>query len=368
MSNIFFTLVSISVRLFDHRGKWILLGYSDGTYVWSSHSILLFTRFYLIFCFLWWKLASWKLVSDQMEVSFFRSFNFGDDLSLLCLGLFLFVLNSSFLKFPKGNFLDNIWVENLFCWWSFWRVNFEAHCNELIELFRVTTWQRLKLPFHNCSFKSLKVDSVKWRFKGGHFIKHTPQRPNIAFASIWTFFPYFRACIVRCTGLSFGHSIITDFWNIHISQLENRMFLVHENVGWFDISVENVQFVKTFESFEALNGNVPDPRFRYQLFERAVLFYVLTQVATFEELSYQTEGAWNLVIEGIHVTDNVGTVNTGKNSDFVEAVGNLFLWKGLNFNPFHSIEFWIKFSLDLIDWGKGSFAKFRNHFVLVHFC
>jgi hypothetical protein len=149
--------------------------------------------------------------------------------------------------------------------------------------------------------------------------------------------------------LRFSHTVITDFGNIHIGQFENCMLFVDEDVGRFDVPVEDIDFVQALESFEALDGNVPDAGLLDKLFGGFVLLDVLAEIASFKEFSYQTEGCGDLIVERVHVSNDVRVVDRSEDANFVEAVGNLLFGEGLDLDSFEGVKFGVGSSLDFVD-------------------
>lgn len=178
--------------------------------------------------------------------------------------------------------------------------------------------------------------------------------------------PNLRTCIIWSSSLSLSHSIVTDFRNVHISQFENGMFLVNEDICRFYVSMENFDFMKALKTFKTLDGNVPDSCLFYWFFNTLVLLDVLTQISSLKEFRNETEWAWYFVIKWIHKCKYIRIINTCQDSNLIETVSDLLFWKRLDFDSFKCIEFRIGFSLDFVDRGKGSLSKFRDDFVLVH--
>lgn len=57
----------------------------------------------------------------------------------------------------------------------------------------------------------------------------------------------------------------------------------------------------------------------------------------------------------------------GKNSNFIESVGNLSVIGVSNFDFFHRIDAPILFSLNFVDTSEGSLANFSNDLEVLHF-
>ena len=87
------------------------------------------------------------------------------------------------------------------------------------------------------------------------------------------------------------------------------MFFIDKDVCRLDVPVENVDLVKAFQPFEALNSCIPNAGFFDKFFNRLVFLNVYTEVASFKELCHQTEGSRDFIIERVHVTHDVGIIN-----------------------------------------------------------
>ena len=123
--------VSLALGLFQHWRKLALSCDLAREYIWADNIVFLFAWTLLVFGFLRWKLVSWKLVSDQVEVSLLRSLNLGDDLNVLVNGLFFLIFGPLF-QFPECNFLKNCRIEKFLSWGSRLGIDLEAKCNEII--------------------------------------------------------------------------------------------------------------------------------------------------------------------------------------------------------------------------------------------
>ena len=130
--------------------------------------------------------------------------------------------------------------------------------------------------------------------------------------------------------------------------------------------MENVDLMEALQSFEALNRNVPDAGLLNQFLNWLVLLNVLTEITAFKEFSDQTERAGNFIVKGVHVGNDVRVIDGGKDSDFIETVGNFLFREWLNFDSFEGVEFGVDSSLDFVDRCKGTLAEFADDFVLVH--
>ena len=113
--------------------------------------------------------------------------------------------------------------------------------------------------------------------------------------------------------------------------------------------MEDVDLVQALESFEALDGNVPDAGLLDKLFGRFVLLDVLAEIASLKELSHETEGCGDFIVERVHVSNDVRIVDRSEDANFVETVGNLLFGEGLDLDSFEGVKFGVGSSLDFVD-------------------
>ena len=80
----------------------------------------------------------------------------------------------------------------------------------------------------------------------------------------------------------------------------------------------------------------------------------LEDIPSLEVLGDNAESVGELIVEGIFVAEDVGVVNAGKNSNFIQAVSQLFFIQSRDTNLFHHILTTIFPALDLVDDWEGS--------------
>ena len=76
--------------------------------------------------------------------------------------------------------------------------------------------------------------------------------------------------------------------------------------------------------------------------------------------------ASELVKKGVLVGEDVGVVDAGQDSDFIEAVGDLFLGEVHDAHLLHGVFLIVLLALDPVHGGEGAFAQLSHHGVLVH--
>ena len=100
---------------------------------------------------------------------------------------------------------------------------------------------------------------------------------------------------------------------------------------------------------------MPDSGLINDLLASFVLGDELEDIPSLEVLGNNAESVGELIVEGILVAEDVGVVNTGKNSNLIEAVSQLFFIQSRDTNLFHRILTTIFLTLDLVDNWEGSF-------------
>lgn len=159
----------------------------------------------------------------------------------------------------------------------------------------------------------------EWWQKGAHFVKDASETPNIAEVVIWLVLPNLGTGIVWSSCLSREESSLGNFRDVEISELDDAI-LGDENVGAFDISMDNFQIMQGFEAANNLNKIVP-----YCFFcELGSAFFMfldsLQQVSSVGQLHDDAKASFLVLKEGLFVSDNVWVVDRGENSDFVDGV------------------------------------------------
>ena len=94
---------------------------------------------------------------------------------------------------------------------------------------------------------------------------------------------------------------------------------------------------------------MPDSGLINDLLASFVLGDELEDIPSLEVLGNNAESVGELIVEGILVAEDVGVVNTGKNSNLIEAVSQLFFIQSRDTNLFHRILTTIFLTLDLVD-------------------
>ena len=92
--------------------------------------------------------------------------------------------------------------------------------------------------------------------------------------------------------------------------------------------MKDVHVMESSESFQALIGHLPNSGLINDFLSRLMLRNHLKDVPSLEVLSNNAESVGELIIERVFVAEDVGVVNAGKNSDFIETVSQLFFIEG----------------------------------------
>ena len=129
-------------------------------------------------------------------------------------------------------------------------------CNEIGQFFGIRVAYFLVLSNHDLFEQFVRsVSSERWS-QHCHLIEDTSQRPNIAFVVVRFLIPHLRRGVVRRSSLGDSERIDQMFGDIQITNFGN--FAVEEDVGRFDISVDDVSFMKFSQSLENVVCNFPD--------------------------------------------------------------------------------------------------------------
>lgn len=105
-----------------------------------------------------------------------------------------------------------------------------------------------------------------------HLINDTAQSPQVWWKAVRAVLADFRWQVIRCTDKGFGRSVIQDFWNTEIADLQ-CLVACEENVGWLQVSVQHVLAVQCLHSEQELD----EPIDHYLFVEKVALFLPVFQ-------------------------------------------------------------------------------------------
>lgn len=111
--------------------------------------------------------------------------------------------------------------------------------------------------FHDSLIETLHVLGCEWWIQSNQFVQYAAQRPYIRLQIIWLILPDFRTCVIWSSCLSFQNSGLSNFGNIQITQFHHSIFR-EENIGTFDISMNNLLIMKRFQPQHHLVEDRPD--------------------------------------------------------------------------------------------------------------
>lgn len=109
----------------------------------------------------------------------------------------------------------------------------------------------------------------------GHLVDDTAKRPHIAFIIIRAIFPYFRACIERCSNLSkvAFPILLIQLGDVQISNLEVPIF--NKNILWLYIAMKYGPIVKIADAMNKSDQCLPNLNLKKFLF---FIFFSLNEV------------------------------------------------------------------------------------------
>ena len=93
-------------------------------------------------------------------------------------------------------FLDDGMVEEFLAGGSFEWTSLKHHCNQLLQLIRITVRDPLELPLQNLRVQSLHTGGPKRRILCKHLVKDTSKGPDIRFCTIGLVLPYLGTGVV----------------------------------------------------------------------------------------------------------------------------------------------------------------------------
>ena len=143
--------------------------------------------------------------------------------------------------------------------------------------------------------------------------------------------------------------------------------LGEQDVGAFDVAVEDVHAVQGLQGVQQLDGQPPDLGLGHRLFALLIAFYQRAQVAALGEFRYQQQSAAAFVVGGVLVGENVGVSDGGENPDFIEGVGDFASAGVAQLDFLHGVDTAVLLSLDFVDAGEGTFPHLADHFEVLHF-
>lgn len=115
------------------------------------------------------------------------------------------------------------------------------------------------LPFGDSAIEGGEVGRLEGDLEGAELVGEAAERPYVAFVAVLLARPYLGAGVVGSPSLGRAESVLSQLRNIQVPKLGDSV--CKENVGAFDIPVDDIVLVENPESLEELNGNLPDKLF-----------------------------------------------------------------------------------------------------------
>ena len=161
------------------------------------------------------------------------------------------------------------------------RVDSKHICQHLSELLRILSVDGRVLALEHSLVESVHVVCAEGWFERAHFVQDAAKRPNVTLRPVRLIFPHFRARVVRRASLRVQKALLGDLGDIQIAQLRISI-LLQENVGTFQISMQDVLAVKSSQSFAHFDENFPDCRFAHHSISLLVLDDFLVQISVIQ--------------------------------------------------------------------------------------
>ena len=145
--------------------------------------------------------------------------------------------------------------------------------NKWWQLFGIGSAHLLVFADHDLLEEFIGSVGSEGRPQHGHLIENATQRPDIAFVVIGLFVPDFRRGVIGSTGLGDGELVDEMFGDVEVSDFCD--FIMKEDVGWFDISVDNISLVEFIQSFQYIIRDFPYLIFWNSLLHSQCFFYAV---------------------------------------------------------------------------------------------
>lgn len=159
--------------------------------------------------------------------------------------------------------------------------------------------------------KQVHICSLERRRQCDHFVEDTAQRPYITLIIVGLIFPYLWRCIIGRASLREEHTIFLGlFGNIQVAKFNNAIEL-KENVGRFEISVQDLLLMESLQASGHLDETIPHFPLQKKFTFFFVLEYLIVEVATICELHHYAQWMWVLVKKGLFVRYDIPVLNTG---------------------------------------------------------
>ena len=112
--------------------------------------------------------------------------------------------------------------------------------------------------------------------------------------------------------------------------------------------MHDVDRVEGLESTHDLDEQVPDLRLWKHSFVCLMLHDLLVQITIVRIFHHNAKRIVVFVYENLFVGDDIGVVDTCKNSDFIDSIWSFFLAEVVNSDFFQRVKFLIGLSLHMI--------------------
>ena len=185
--------------------------------------------------------------------------------------------------------LNDDWhLQDLLGVWALLGGDLQQRLNQHSHVHRVVARDRRVLAPQHSFEESVHVISLERWLQMAHFVSYAAERPYVRFKIVRLVLPNLRAGVVRCARLRIQEALLGNLAHIQVTQFGCRI-LVQENVRTLHVSMQNVQFMQTFEASDDLNHCFPDILLLVVLFIVFILAYSLEDITIIGELHYYAQ-------------------------------------------------------------------------------
>ena len=222
-------------------------------------------------------------------------------------------------------------MQNLFSSRSFLWINLQQGSNHAWQVTRELMRNLGVNAFDHSVIQSFHVFSRKWRWQCCHLIQNCTEWPDVRRLIIWLILPNFRWCVIRRSSLCLHLIVFCDLAHVKITKFHSAIFR-QENVCVFNVSVDYLLLVKVMETCNHLVENRPNLCLLHKLWSLLALVNFWLEVAAVCILHNDAEGAGWLFEEGLLVACDVGVVDWGQDTHFVDSILFFLCWQLAKFD------------------------------------
>jgi len=207
-------------------------------------------------------------------------------------------------------------------------------------------WDSRVLTLYALLVKASHVVCSEGRHQRAHLVEDAAQGPDVTLGVVGHVSPHLRTGIVGCTSLSVTQALLYYFRDVEVSQLGLHV-LEQKDVRALHVTMQNPSLVESVEATDDLNEDVPDLLLLEVGLSLLIVTDLLKYVAVISILHDQAQSRTRFVNKGIFISNDVGVVNRGQNSHFVQRILLLFVREVQHLNFLKGVYLWVFLTLDL---------------------